>query len=217
MIFYISIRYNRFLKNNFSDIDNKTVGWVRGILLAFIIWYLAWGFVLSQDNKWYNVAYYTFLIVVWAFIYRYSTKHITAFHTQEMFTHGKEKVVSEPSRTDLTDNRIAQNLERYMNEKRPWLNPTLTLQDMAIALNTNRTYLSRYFNNKLGTTFYDYLNNFRVEYASEILLSEPNLSILQVSEKAGFNTLSTFRRTFEKYMGCTPAEYRREKKNIKSL
>lgn len=214
LVVYSSIRYDHYLKNNFSNIEDRTVKWIRVVIFVFEFWYIAWCLVVEYDNRWLDSTYYLFMMVIWIFIYRYSVKHITSFQSSELFEPSDYEYTKVPY-SDSVSEKLNSMLVLYLEEERPWLNPSLTLKDLAMALNTNRTYLSEYFNKTLRTTFYDYLNNLRVKYACELLLSEPNLSILQIGEKSGFNSLSTFRRSFEKHMGCTPAKYRRQ--NTKSL
>lgn len=203
----VSIRYDYYLKNNFSNIENRAVGWVRTVVLIFTAWYLAWGLIVIHDDTWLDSLYYVFLIAIWSFIYKYSIKHVTSFQTQELFDKPEVLEIESPH-LRLRGDSIGAKLEQYMKDDCSWLNPSLTLQELATSLGTNRTYLSEYFNKEVGTTFYDYLNGFRIQYACQILLEEPELSIIQVGEKSGFNSLSTFRRAFEKHIGCTPAKYR---------
>ena len=59
----------------------------------------------------------------------------------------------------------------------------------------------------MNCTFYDYLIGRRIK-ASEILLSQHDLSITDVALQAGFSSISTFNRTFKTKKGCTPGEYR---------
>lgn len=72
---------------------------------------------------------------------------------------------------------------------------------------TNRTYLSRYLNQELNTTFCDYLNNKRLEYAITLLTSDKKY-IADVAYMCGYADTSTFRRNFKKYIGTTPRRYR---------
>lgn len=98
-----------------------------------------------------------------------------------------------------------------MDEDRVWLKPHLTLSDLAIQVGTNRTYLSNYLNNTLQTTFYDYVNSYRLEAAiAKLENPDPNATIAEVAESCGFNSLSTFRRVFTRAKGCSFAEYRRQ-------
>lgn len=79
------------------------------------------------------------------------------------------------------------------------------------AIGTNRTYLSSYFNNKLNITFYDYINNLRIEKTGKQLLATYpyTMNIDEIAERSGFNSTSTFRRAFFKNTGMTPLQYRK--------
>ena len=98
-----------------------------------------------------------------------------------------------------------------MIDDKLYLNPKLTISDVANFIGTNRTYLSHYINNTLQTNFYDYINNYRIENASKSLLTyvNPILTIEEVAEKSGFNSTSTFRRAFLKNTGMTPLQFRK--------
>ena len=57
-------------------------------------------------------------------------------------------------------------------------------------------------------TFFDYVNNLRVEHAVG-LLQKSNLRLNVIAEQSGFNSISTFRRVFVAKQQCTPSEYRK--------
>ena len=98
-----------------------------------------------------------------------------------------------------------------MTEDRLYLNPKLTISDVAAAIGSNRTYLSDYLNQNLGVTFFEYVNRYRVQQACEILVGAKNKLLVEVAEKSGFNSLSTFHRSFMKVMKMTPLQYRNHK------
>ena len=106
---------------------------------------------------------------------------------------------------------MAVKLDEYIRREEVYLNPKLSLTDLAIELGTNRSYLSNCLNSELGLTFYDYINSFRLEKAKEIL-EGPDFegSIESVAEQCGFNSVSTFRRSFQKKYNCTPSCYRKD-------
>lgn len=68
---------------------------------------------------------------------------------------------------------------------------------------------SNYLNQQLRTTFYDYVNQWRVARAKELLATRPDLSVEQVAEQSGFNSLTSFRRYFTKAVGTTPSKWRK--------
>ena len=98
-----------------------------------------------------------------------------------------------------------------MTKKRMYLNPKLTITEVAFAMGTNRTYFSDYLNNKLGVNFYDYVNKYRIMEACEILSDDNEKKLVEVAEMAGFNSLSTFHRSFLKTMAMTPLQCRNSK------
>ena len=106
---------------------------------------------------------------------------------------------------------VSESVRKLFDEEKVFLNPRLKLLDVARKVGTNRTYLSRFFNQENGYTFYDYVNQLRVKHA-ERLLSNTNLPISLIADQSVFNSLSTFRRVFNSYYQCSPQEYRNRKK-----
>lgn len=113
-----------------------------------------------------------------------------------------ESTAIESPKTDLDE--IIHSL--FVKEK-IFLNPRLKLSDVARMAGTNRTYLSRFFNNDKDSTFYEYVNTLRVDYASE-LLSSTTMSIEDIAEKSGFNSRTSFYRVFLSIKGISPSQYR---------
>jgi AraC-like DNA-binding protein len=56
----------------------------------------------------------------------------------------------------------------------------------------------------MGTSFSDYINGLRVDYASQLLEERPELSINDIMIKSGFTSSSAFYRNFKKFKGITP-------------
>ncbi len=83
----------------------------------------------------------------------------------------------------------------------------LTLDEVADYSGFSKFHFTRLFKEYMNSTFYDYLIGRRIK-ASEILLSQQDLSITDVALQAGFSSISTFNRTFKAKKGCTPGEYR---------
>jgi AraC-like DNA-binding protein len=102
-----------------------------------------------------------------------------------------------------------------MEKEKTYLNPELTLSLLADQLGTNRTYLSNYISNELGTTFYDYINRLRIECKALPMLQdkEQPYTIEYIAEQAGFKSITTFRRAFKKLTGMLPSEYMQQNNN----
>ena len=87
----------------------------------------------------------------------------------------------------------------------------LSLDLLEKELHLNKYYISHIMSNRLHIGFNDYVNSLRVNSACKHLL-KTDLTVTEISELVGFNTLRTFNRAFLKLMGQTPSEYRKEKK-----
>ncbi len=84
----------------------------------------------------------------------------------------------------------------------------LSLSHLEEQLHLNKYYISHLFSNRLGIRFNDYINSLRISEACRYLLNS-DLSITEISETVGFNTLRTFNRAFTKQLGRSPSEYRK--------
>lgn len=104
--------------------------------------------------------------------------------------------------------RWASRLQRHMETARPYLQPELTLGELATQMRTNTSGLSRVINSGFGQNFNDYINEYRVREA-ERKLRDPQFrhyTLLAVALESGFNSKSTFNRVFKKLRGTTPRE-----------
>ena len=88
-------------------------------------------------------------------------------------------------------------------------NKNLSLDILEEALHINKYYISHVINQKLHMSFNDYVNSIRVSNACKYL-AESKMSVLDISEKVGFNTVRTFNRAFIKNMGISPRDYRKK-------
>lgn len=97
----------------------------------------------------------------------------------------------------------------YLTTSEAYLNPDLTLQDVAKETGTPLNKLSKAINIILHKNFFEVVNRMRVEKSKEILLDykENSLTIDLVASKCGFNTHRTFYNAFKKCEGVTPSQW----------
>ncbi len=102
-------------------------------------------------------------------------------------------------------------LEQVMRSQQAFLRTDLTLPKLAEIVNCSVNHLSQVINSGFGMSFFDYLNQYRIHYARELLtrLDGQSGAILNIAFTVGFNSNSAFYAAFKKYVGRTPAEYRR--------
>ena len=128
---------------------------------------------------------------------------------------------TDPNRMDLEDligglleieeDELFQQAQNYMASSSPFLNPNFSRQDLVRALGTNEKYLSTSIKDKLNITLKEYIDRYRVNHArTELLMPGDSRSMEEIAVGAGFTSSRTFSRIFQKILGVTPAQYRRQ-------
>ncbi len=107
--------------------------------------------------------------------------------------------------------RIRRDLEKLTSETDMMFDPLLTMPKMASAVGVKPNQLSFVLNRHIGKSFFDYVNEYRIQAATQRLLKEPDRTILDIAIEVGFNSKSTFNLAFKKITGLTPSAYRQQK------
>ena len=98
-----------------------------------------------------------------------------------------------------------------MRKDKVYKKKSITRDDLAEMLNTNRTYVSRAINRFSGKTFTDYINMWRVIEATIIMADKSNdVPLKQLAEDLGYSSLPVFHRSFQKETGVTAGKYMKE-------
>ena len=118
----------------------------------------------------------------------------------------------EPARVPAEDVR---RLVEYTEREKPFLDPDLTLFDLARSLSLPPYQVSAILNRGLGKTFFAFVNGFRVEEAKRRLLDPAagRTKILALAFECGFNSKSAFNRVFKDLTGLTPSEFQRSRRS----
>ena len=208
-------RYHRWLKNEYSYQENINLHWLRGVTLLFFIILCIWVVDCIYPSTLIDTIYILSSLVGWMVVCYFINR-------QELVI--KEVIDSLPTETaeplapaaadgetEESDNEriqlLSEQLEKLFTVDKVYLEPRLRLVDLAQKLGTNRTYLSNFFNKERQTTFYEFVNGYRISH-SENLLTTTDYTLDVVAELSGFNSLSTFRRAFSVKNNCSPQEYR---------
>jgi AraC-like DNA-binding protein len=121
--------------------------------------------------------------------------------------------VNKYAKSGLTSSQLLahkQRLDQIMQSREEYLRPDLTLPKLAETVGCSVNNLSQVINSGFGTSFFDYLNRYRIEHARKLLENSGNQgsAILTIAFTVGFNSNSAFYSAFKKYVGMTPAQYR---------
>jgi AraC-like DNA-binding protein len=109
---------------------------------------------------------------------------------------------------------IITRILQLMETDKLYQEPELTIQTLSDKLGIQAYQASQAINEGLKKSFYDLVNNYRVEEAKRLLVDprNTNYTILSVGFEAGFNSKTTFNTVFKKFTGLTPTEYKEKQK-----
>jgi AraC-like DNA-binding protein len=117
------------------------------------------------------------------------------------------KDVNGETDTGSRPSELRQRIERVMKDDKLFLTPNLKLVDLVKKLGTNRSYIYNAINREMGTSFSEYVNSLRVEYACEVLQHDPSIPIQKLSVQSGFSSDVSFYRNFKLFKGGSPKDY----------
>jgi AraC-like DNA-binding protein len=210
------------LMDNVGDLDYFDLRWSNVLIILYFAFQLLWAIESVSQQSWFsepstgiNLLFdtlYCFICIGIALYVMHKLIH------QQVFTLSPvDECENEPQEPATTTSQpkaskplIGCDIDKVMKEKRYYQDNTLTLQKLAQHLGTNRQYLSNHINQECHMTFYDYINNFRLEEVKALLDSqntENQHSLEDISVMAGFNSYATFLRSFKKKYGQTPSQY----------
>ncbi|MEM7052414.1 MAG: helix-turn-helix domain-containing protein [Acidobacteriota bacterium] len=215
-----------------------TPDWMLPLVIfkaAFLLFYIAWGYrtlVLADGARWLRRGYVVFgctagLIYAVLFLHLAGFPHgpdpdslssliLAAFlyaaaalviFRRDLLDAGEPRSVLPRGRRRF----LAAELERHLRDEGLARDPELNLGRLATTLGTSQHHLSEVFNQELGKTFYQYLNELRLETIAASLAdsSQRQRKVLDLAFDAGFQSKATFYRLFRQRYAVSPSEYRR--------
>lgn len=102
------------------------------------------------------------------------------------------------------DDSLLTRFRNLMVNEQLFLQPSLSLGDIADRLHTNKTYISKLVNNTYNLSFPEFLNTLRIDFAEQYLISHPDDNQMMVAKACGFRSASSFNNIFRKITGMTP-------------
>lgn len=207
--------YRKRIKNIHSAIERIKLTWLNFILLGFIcMWsvdlayFVLWGTKYSHLGE---VLDYISLSITFVFacIIVYKGLNYPEILTVEAFNSYNRKY-ERSSLTAADKERFLKKLLRYMEEEKPYLEPSVSLNTLARKIGMSYRDLSQIINECLGQNFFDFINKYRIEESKFFLsdVSGDKKNILEILFDVGFNSKATFNRAFKKHEGVSPSKFR---------
>lgn len=126
------------------------------------------------------------------------------------FTEQFEIIMS--SIGNSTRDSVLDDILHYINHN---YTKNITLENIAPLFGYNSSYLGKIFSKKVGENFNSYVDHVRIEHSKELLLTD-NSKVYVIAEKVGYRSVDYFHIKFKKYVGQSPAEFRKKNKTTET-
>jgi len=176
-------------------------------LLLTVVWAFSFVFHIINFDPNY-LAYQTFWLLLVAYVYWLAYRVLLGGEIFDL-----PRIMQEQAPIDAS---MIQHIQTFVEEHRPFLEPSLKLGDLAKQLDIPRHELSRIINHGFGKTFFDFINTYRIRTFIELRKHTPESekSILELAYEVGFNSKSAFNRAFRKIKGSSPSQFFKEHSSI---
>lgn len=201
--------------NELSNTENIDPAWLRIFLFTFLAVFLLLIVMMVIAIHRLNADYFNtivslvFALAIYILGYKGLFQQTILPVIPEIITDNSIPEERETPETKI-DEQLLNKLRSFMENKKPYHEPELTLTSLAAQVEIGRNQLSELINIGTGGNFYDFVNKYRVEEVKQ-LMENPKFkdyTLLAIAFEAGFPSKSTFNSIFKKFTGFTPSEYR---------
>lgn len=212
-------RFSIRIRDQFSNVDGINLKWLQRIIIgaaiaffinAILIFLFKRLDVLSVEF----IGKLTVLIVCGFQVYLgyYGLKYTAIFSEFSVSIDNDVKTKYDKTGINAIETKEKfKELLLFMEKEKPYLNPELTLQQLAEEFGVTYNHLSQIINENSRKNFYSFINMYRLHESMRLLKDEKNAkyTILAVAYESGFRSKSVFNTLFKKEKGVTPSEFRK--------
>ena len=217
--------YQSLTKNNYSNLDDNDLGWVKHFLIGTLIvllldilldiFVLVYELYYSETNWEFGYITAFAIVILMGYLGYYGIRRsrilVPSYLLEiEQLSITKEQPVVSIDKSELE--LLKKSLEKSMIDDKVYLDETLTLSALAAIIPTSNKKISSLLNHHLNTNFYDYVNQYRVNDMIEKMKSGKyeEYTLLGIAFESGFKSKTSFNRIFKKETGLSPSEYKKQ-------
>lgn len=216
--------HRKNIQRLFSFTEEIDLKWIRNLAYGMLgIWLVVWfsnfahaygGFSLGISGNVYIFS----AVTLFVFAIGYFGLKQTRIFVLNSGMPAEEQVPVEDNKYQKSGlkhqdtEKLVMRLKSFMENEQPYLQPKISLNELASSLNLSPHHLSQLLNEQLQQSFFEFINQYRVDAFKQALLHPPNrhLTLLAIAEDCGFNSKSSFNRIFKEMTGKTPSQYAKE-------
>ncbi len=202
--------YSDSLKLEYATIDN-TIKWARvfNVVLLFVLLFsIIFLYILLVTDIYRRPLDYIYVLPIGILFYSISYYLMNA--DWKLTDKKNGKYVKSSLKTENVAVYI-EKLDNLISDKKIYLNNEIRLQDVAKMIDAKSHHLSQIINENFGSSFFDFINKYRVEEAKKRIVENPKYTLLQIAFDSGFNNKTSFVNAFKKFENKTPSAFRKEK------
>ncbi len=226
--FILAFNEYRVLKKNTEDFSAKDVNmeWLGKLITIFgVVWTIfiiiavihhvlhLFSMMFCTNGLFLSLSAFIILIGYYGLNQREVFISFKGSMDDELVVSSVDKVSAIDVKTKIIDSEFEKcfsHISSYIESKRPYLDPDITLPKLAEQLEVPAHQLSQVINEIYKRNFFDFINHYRVEEVKIKIQDEEfkNYSLLAIAFDSGFNSKSAFNRVFKKMTTMTPSQYR---------
>ncbi|CAD5276626.1 MULTISPECIES: AraC family transcriptional regulator [unclassified Imperialibacter] len=226
-VFKILKNYKSVYSENHTNSSNSSYKWLfqMTVLLLVSHSFVVCSYLLSYTDyhlllNWSNIIIGICALIISCWFVLKALKNPTLFKgvDADMIALNKElktkPIASDEGALDAQKsvemNSQMDFVKKYVLENEPYLEPSLTIQELSKQVTIPVRDLSLLINRHSNQHFFDFINEFRIEKAKELMKDPSNkkLTILEILYQVGFNSKSSFNTAFKKFTNQTPTAFR---------
>ena len=206
-------KYSRYVQENFSETSRLTLRWLRVLLLILAVVCGQWAVELILRDVFHTFYQYDYSYwLLGLFLIALGVAGLQQGNLASVQFRDEPAPDTTPTPTkavaDINPEYVAR-IRRAMDVDKLYLNPTLTLTELAQHVSLNPKVVSQVINAGIGKSFNDFVNDYRVGEVKQRLRTNDmaRLTLLGIAFESGFNSKTTFNRIFRQHTGQSPSEF----------
>lgn len=214
----VLIKHQKQVLNEFSYQESITLKWLRNwVILELAAFIIAYAVIQIGSTEVFDIVWsfrvLAGLITVNIFIVGFFGLRQPIIFPPEQLADEKPKSTTKYKSSNLDEAEsglIQKRLKDIMETDRLYIRQNLGIAELARELSVSKHHLSQVINENLGTNFYDFVNQYRVNEI-KVRLEDPqyeHLTMLGIALSCGFSSKSSFNAVFKRLEGKTPSQYR---------
>lgn len=218
-VFKILKNHKKRISNFYSELEFKSLSWLKSILIAILLFHLILivegitGVEEAENELWEGIFQISAICLLFFTVYWIGYNGFSQPELFKQYLFQREDLEPEIQiEKESFSNELQEKFDEIKTvivDEKLYTNPELNLRTLSIELNIKEKELSKLINQCTESNFYHFINNFRVLEFKKLIQSPKakQLSILGLSQEAGFSSKSTFYSTFKSAEGMTPKQY----------